>query len=177
METPALNYQRIAQAIEFIKENFKDQPDLDRVAAEVNLSPFHFQKLFTEWAGVSPKKFLQYLSVNYAKSVLKTKQATLFDAAYETGLSGTGRLHDMFVNIEAMTPGEFKNDGADLTINYAFHETLFGNALVASTAKGVCRMAFVNEKEDVLQSLKNTYKNATFIEGSDDHHIKALSIF
>ncbi len=102
-------YDRIATAIHFIKDNFRDQPSLDVIAEHVHLSPFHFQKLFSDWAGVSPKKFLQYLSVEHAKGMLKEKQATLFDAAYETGLSGTGRLHDLFVNIEGMTPGEYKN--------------------------------------------------------------------
>src|SRR5688500_5850649 len=102
-----INYNRIAEAIDYIKHNFREQPSLDEVAEKIHLSPFHFQRLFTEWAGVSPKKFLQYLSVEYAKSILKERQATLFDAAYETGLSGTGRLHDMFIKIEGMTPGEF----------------------------------------------------------------------
>src|SRR5215212_9318414 len=96
------NFGRIAEAIGYIKDNFKTQPGLDEIAEKIHLSPFHFQRLFTEWAGVSPKKFLQYLSVEYAKSVLKEKQATLFDAAYETGLSGTSRLHDLFVKIEGM---------------------------------------------------------------------------
>ncbi|RYY32090.1 MAG: AraC family transcriptional regulator, partial [Sphingobacteriaceae bacterium] len=105
METQeTINYQRIAKAIDYIKTNFKAQPTLDEVAEKVNLSPFHFQRLFTDWAGVSPKKFIQYLSIEHAKSILKEKQATLFDTAYETGLSGTGRLHDLFINLEGMTP-------------------------------------------------------------------------
>src|SRR3954469_22988872 len=94
-----INYERIAEAIAYIRLNFKEQPSLDEVAEKVNLSPFHFQRMFTEWAGISPKKFLQYLSLEYAKGILKDKQATLFDAAFETGLSGTGRLHDLFINI------------------------------------------------------------------------------
>ena len=100
-----INYARIADAIDYIRQNFKHQPNLDEVAEKIHLSPFHFQRLFTEWAGVSPKQFLQYLNVEYAKSILREQQATLFDAAYETGLSGTGRLHDMFIKIEGMTPG------------------------------------------------------------------------
>ena len=106
-----INYQRIAEAINYIKQNFKEQPNLDEVAEKVNLSPFHFQRLFTDWAGISPKKFLQYLSLDYAKGILKNNQATLFDTAFETGLSGTGRLHDLFINIEGMTPAEYKNGG------------------------------------------------------------------
>ena len=102
-----LNYKRVEDAINYIKQNFKSQPNLDDVAEKVNLSPFHFQRLFTEWAGISPKKFLQYLTIEYAKSVLKEKQATLFDTAFEAGLSGTSRLHDLFMNIEGMTPAEY----------------------------------------------------------------------
>eukprot|EP01136_Pigoraptor_vietnamica_P000875 Opistho-1_new@26740 len=104
-----LNYTRIAEAIGYIRQNFQSQPDLDELAAKVHLSPFHFQRLFKDWAGVSPKKFLQYTSVAYAKNMLRQQQATVFDAAYDTGLSGTGRLHDLFVKIEGMTPGEYKN--------------------------------------------------------------------
>lgn len=102
------NYHRIAQAIDYIQMNFTDQPSLDDIATAIGISPFHFQRLFTEWAGVSPKKFMQYLSIGYAKKLLKNEHATLLDTAHKTGLSGTGRLHDMFVNIEGMTPGEFK---------------------------------------------------------------------
>ena len=114
-----INYNRIADAIDYIKENFKMQPNLDEIAEKVHLSPFHFQRLFTDWAGVSPKKFLQYISVEHAKQILKDKQATLFDATHETGLSSTGRLHDLFIKIEGMTPGEFKNGGENLFINYS----------------------------------------------------------
>lgn len=103
-ERQHLNYNRIAEAIEYIKANFKEQPNLDEVAEQVHLSPFHFQRLFTEWAGTTPKKFLQYISIEHAKKLLTDQQATLFDAAFETGLSGTGRLHDLFINIDGMTP-------------------------------------------------------------------------
>src|SRR6476660_6315424 len=114
------DYDRIASAIHFIKDNFRQQPSLEAIAEHVHLSPFHFQKLFSDWAGVSPKKFLQYLSIEYAKGMLREKQVTLFDAAYETGLSGTGRLHDLFMTIEGMTPGEYKNGGEALKINFSF---------------------------------------------------------
>ena len=109
-----LNYTRIAEAIDYIKNNFKEQPNLDEVAEQVHLSPFHFQRLFSEWAGTTPKKILQYTSIEHAKKLLKDQQATLFDTALETGLSGTGRLHDLFVNIEGMTPAEYKNGGKNL---------------------------------------------------------------
>src|ERR1700761_2012840 len=117
-----INYNRIAEAIDYIKANFKEQPNLDEVAEKVHLSPFHFQRLFSEWAGTSPKKFLQYISIEHAKKLLKENQATLFDAAYETGLSGTSRLHDLFISIEGMTPAEYKNGGKNLIINYSFAE-------------------------------------------------------
>ena len=119
-EQQQLNYNRIAEAIEYIRLNFKKQPSLDEIAAKINLSPFHFQRLFSEWAGTTPKKFLQYISLNHAKSLLKDQQATLFDTAFDTGLSGTGRLHDLFINIEGMTPAEYKNGGRYLNINYSF---------------------------------------------------------
>src|SRR5690349_9073983 len=119
-EQQNINYNRIAEAIEYITQNFKEQPNLDEVAEKVHLSPFHFQKLFTEWAGTSPKKFLQFISIGHAKKLLKETQSSLFDAAHETGLSGTSRLHDLFVTIEGMTPAEYKNGGKNLLINYSF---------------------------------------------------------
>src|SRR5205809_4670359 len=115
-EQQRTNFSRIEEAIGYIKANFKNQPGLDEIAEKIHLSPFHFQRLFTDWAGVSPKKFLQYISLEHAKHLLKDKQVTLFDAAFETGLSGTGRLHDLFISIEGMTPGEYKNGGQNLSI-------------------------------------------------------------
>lgn len=172
-----INYNRIAQAIAYIQQNFKRQPNLDEVAEKINLSPFHFQRLFTEWAGTSPKKFLQYTSVQYAKSLLKENQATLFDAAYETGLSGTGRLHDLFVNIEGMTPAEYKNGGKDLLINYSYAESPFGNLLVASTPKGVCYMAFYEDKKQASADLFLRFPNAAFHQKLDALQQNALFIF
>ncbi|MCH5717999.1 helix-turn-helix domain-containing protein [Niabella hibiscisoli] len=104
-----INFKRIAEAIDYIKANFKSQPNLDEVAKSIHVSPAHFQRLFTEWAGTSPKKFLQYISIEHAKKMLQQQQVSLFDAAFETGLSSTSRLHDLFVNIEGMTPAEYKN--------------------------------------------------------------------
>lgn len=172
-----INYQRIAEAINYIKLNFKSQPNLDDVAEKIHLSPFHFQRLFTDWAGISPKKFLQYLSLDYAKGILKDKQATLFDTAFETGLSGTGRLHDLFVNIEGMTPAEYKNGGKELNINYSFAETQFGNIIVASTAKGVCYIAFADDREDAFNLLKQQFPNASYQQVVDVAQQDALHIF
>src|SRR5579872_1670235 len=178
METQEkINYQRIAEAIDYIRLNFKEQPNLDEVAEKVNLSPFHFQRMFTDWAGISPKKFLQYLSVEYAKSILKEKQATLFDAAFETGLSGTGRLHDLFINIEGMTPAEYKNGGKALSINYSFAESPFGNILVASTSKGICYLAFADDREKAFDDLQQQFPNATYHQVVDHVQQEAMFIF
>jgi AraC family transcriptional regulator, regulatory protein of adaptative response / methylated-DNA-[protein]-cysteine methyltransferase len=176
-EQENINYNRIAAAINYIQTHFKQQPDLDEVAKKIHLSPFHFQRLFTEWAGVSPKKFLQYTSIQYAKNILKDQQATLFDAAYETGLSGTGRLHDLFIKIEGMTPGEFKNGGETLFINYSYAETPFGNILVASTNKGICYMAFADEEKKALIDLQNHFPKASFKQMLDIMQQNALYIF
>lgn len=172
-----INYIRIAEAIEYIRENFKEQPNLDEVAAKVHLSPFHFQRLFTDWAGVSPKKFLQYISVEHAKQLLKEKEATLFDATHETGLSSTGRLHDLFIKIEGMTPGEFKNGGENLSINYSYAESPFGNIIVASTPKGICYMAFAENEATATADLKAHFPNADFKQKLDLIQQNALYIF
>jgi len=172
-----INYQRIAEAINYIKLNFKEQPNLDEVAEKVHLSPFHFQRLFTDWAGISPKKFLQYLSLDYAKGILKDKQATLFDTAFETGLSGTGRLHDLFMNIEGMTPAEYKNGGKALSINYSFAESPFGNIIVASTPKGICYMAFADDRDEAFNSLYRQFPNAQYTQMVDLAQQNALFIF
>lgn len=177
-EQEPLNYYRIARAIDYITQNFKGQPNLDEVAETVSLSPYHFQRLFSEWAGTSPKKFLQYISVEYAKKLLKENKATLFETAYETGLSGTSRLHDLFINIEGMTPAEYKNGGEHLSINYSFAESPFGSIIVASTAKGVCYMAFGNSDEDnALEGIAIKFPNATLHRRFDQLQQNALLIF
>lgn len=173
-----LNYERIAAAIRFIKENRQEQPRLETIAGHVHMSPAHFQRMFQEWAGISPKNFLQYLNVEYAKRILKQTHASLFDTACEVGLSGTGRLHDLFVNIEGMTPGEYKNGGQALRINYSFAETPFGQVMVASTDKGICHLAFVDEgEEEALGSLKQLFPNAAYTQCPDRKQEDALSVF
>ncbi|MBA3828226.1 MAG: methylated-DNA--[protein]-cysteine S-methyltransferase [Taibaiella sp.] len=170
------NYERIEEAIGYIKENFKRQPTLEDIAAHIHLSPFHCQRLFTEWAGVSPKKFLQYLSVSHAKALLGN-QATLFDTAIDTGLSGTGRLHDLFVKIEGMTPGEYKNGGEYLLINYSYAESPFGNIIVGSTAKGICHISFADSEAQGLTALKQAFPNAVYQPMVDLIQQNALYIF
>src|SRR6187455_197728 len=169
------DYERIKKAIEFIRSNFQQQPDLDAVAKEVYLSPFHFQRLFKDWAGVSPKKFLQYISLQHAKKLLQ--HHTITDAAYETGLSGTGRLHDLFISIEGMTPGEFKNGGEQLTINYSFSETPFGKIIIASTQKGICHLAFAENEKLSFEQLHKKFPNASFTKKNVPLHNDIQRIF
>jgi AraC family transcriptional regulator of adaptative response/methylated-DNA-[protein]-cysteine methyltransferase len=176
-EQQQLNYDRIAEAIEYIKNNFKEQPNLDALAAQVHLSPFHFQRLFTEWAGTTPKKFLQYISIEHAKKLLLQQQSTLSDTAFETGLSGTSRLHDLFINIEGMTPAEYKNGGKNLQINFSYAESPFGNLIVASTSKGICYMAFEDNETKALNTLKQHFSNAHFQQKLDLIQQHALFIF
>lgn len=176
-EKEPTNFSRIEEAIGYITAHFKEQPGLEEIARQIHLSPYHFQRLFTDWAGVSPKKFLQYISIEHAKGILKEQQATLSDAAYETGLSGTSRLHDMFINIEGMTPGEYKNGGEHLSINYSYAESPFGNILVASTQKGICYMAFADNEQTALAELKKNFPNAHYRQMVDLIQQNALYIF
>lgn len=176
-EQKSINYNRIAQAIDYIRENFQDQPSLDQIAETVNLSPYHFQRLFSDWAGVSPKKFMQYISIEYAKELLKKEQTSLLDTAYETGLSGPSRLHDLFITIEGMTPGEYKNGGENLVLNYCFAESPFGNLLVASTAKGICHMSFEQDEAQALNHLKARFPKAQYHQMVDKIQQDALFIF
>ena len=172
-----LNYERIASAIRFIKENRREQPKLEEVAEHVHMSPYHFQRTFQEWAGTSPKHFLQYLNVEYAKLILQETHASLFDTACEVGLSGTGRLYDLFVNIEGMTPGEYKNGGENLTIHYSFAESPFGEIFVASTDKGICCLEFTDNHPASIDNLKRKFPNAKYKQIVDGLQQNALFIF
>ncbi len=172
-----IDYERIAKAIDYIRSNFKLQPSLEEVAEKIHLSPAHFQKMFSDWAGTSPKKFLQFISLEHAKSLLKEEKASLFDTAYETGLSSTSRLHDLFVKIEGMSPAEYKNGGKSLNINYSFSESPFGKVIAASTEKGICYMAFETDHHKALEDLQAKFPNASFFERKDDFQSNALSIF
>lgn len=178
METHSqLDFKRIALAIDFIKNNFKNQPSLEEIAQHIHLSPAHFQKLFTDWAGTSPKKFLQYISLQHAKDLLKQPKATLFDTAEETGFSSTSRLHDLFISLEGMTPAEYKNGGKNLNIGYEFAQSPFGEIIVASTKKGICYLAFVEDKNQALETLICNFPNAEMNEKSKPLHQNALLIF
>lgn len=163
------DYNRIAQAIAFMRQYHLNQPDLAAVAQYIGLSEYHFQRMFTQWAGISPKRFLQYLTVEYAKSkIVQTK--SLLDLTVDIGLSSPGRLHDLFVNLEAMSPGEFKTGGAGLQIHYGIHDTPFGKSLIATTARGICNLHFLDatDEQTAEQVLRRSWSNAEVI---CDHQI------
>src|SRR5215217_9606756 len=142
------DYQRIEQAILYLENHYREQPSLEEVAANIGLSEFHFQRLFTRWAGVSPKRFLQFLTKEGAKDLL-SRSENLLDTTHQVGLSSLGRLHDLFVTTEAVTPGEYKSRGAGLTIRYGIHPTPFGKCLIATTDRGICHLGFVQTSEAV----------------------------
>ena len=182
-----VNFKRIAEAIKILRSNFPHQPSLNELAKQINVSAAHFQKIFTEWAGVSPKKFTQFITISHAKQILRNsseqntastiKNATLFDTAAQTGLSGSGRLHDLFINIEGMTPGEYKNGGAGLIINYGIASTYFGNIIVASTEKGICHISFFEDETTALQNLINSFLSAVYLKSTEKIHQKVFNIF
>lgn len=163
------HYETVAKALAYIRNHVQQQPALEEVAAHVHMSPFHFQRLFTEWAGVSPKKFLQYLTLNHAKAVL-ARNSSLADAAFHTGLSGASRLHDLFLSLEGMTPGEFKKQGEQLQLNYSFGSCVFGNYLVASTDRGICHLHFYEEAAAALQEVQQSWPKATLALAPDELH-------
>jgi AraC family transcriptional regulator, regulatory protein of adaptative response / methylated-DNA-[protein]-cysteine methyltransferase len=158
------DYSRIAVAIAFMKKNHLNHPDLATVAQQIGLSEYHFQRLFTQWAGISPKRFWQYLTVEYAKSKISETKSIL-DLTLDVGLSSPGRLHDLFVNLEAMSPGEFKTGGAGLQIRYGIHNTLFGKSLLATTSRGICNLYFLDTSnhENAEQTLRDSWRNAEII--------------
>ena len=158
------DYLRIEQAILYLENHYKHQPELGEVAANLGLSEYHFQRLFTRWAGVSPKRFLQFLTKEGAKDLLNRSE-NLLDTTHQVGLSSLGRLHDLFVTAEAVTPGEYKSRGAGVTIRYAIHPTPFGKCLIATTERGICHLSFVQTGEgDAIDQLVADWKQATMIE-------------
>lgn len=161
-DSPARDYERIARAIGFLRDNAAAQPDLAAAARQAGLSEHHFQRLFTRWAGVSPKRFLQFLTVEDAKRRLAATRNTL-DLAAEIGLSGGGRLHDLFVTLEAASPGEALSGGAGINIRWGLHDTPFGSALIGLTARGVCALHFVADAEEGMARLRESWPRATLI--------------
>lgn len=173
----SLHYQSIAKAIRYIEAHYLKQPSLDEIASHLNLSPFHFQRLFSDWAGISPKKFLQFTSTQHAKKLLRAKQQTIFDTAIDTGLSSPSRLHDLFIKMEGMSPAEYKNGGENLIISYSIDSTPLGEWLVASTHKGICFISFLENKEAALAELKKEFLGAKFIEQRKQIHVEAKFYF
>jgi AraC family transcriptional regulator of adaptative response/methylated-DNA-[protein]-cysteine methyltransferase len=159
----ARDYERIARAIGYLRRHTMEQPDLAAAARHVNLSEHHFQRLFTRWAGVSPKRFTQYLTLEHAKSRLAGAGGVL-DLAGAVGLSGPGRLHDLFVTLEAMSPGEYRAGGAGLAIRYGVHPSPFGPALVAVTPRGICGLHFVGEDRGAARRLRADWPGAELRE-------------
>lgn len=167
----------ITKAIGYLEAHRSTQPSLEEIAHHLKTSPSHLQRIFTEWAGVSPKKFLQFLTLEHAKALLTQEQTSLLTTALRSGLSGPGRLHDLFVTIEGMTPGEYKQGGTGLTINYSFQQSLFGTILLASTTKGLCYLAFADDRPSTLQELRDLFPNAKLYEAVDAIQKEALSFF
>ena len=164
------DYLRIEQAILYLESHYKEQPSLEDIAAKIGLSEYHFQRLFTRWAGVSPKRFLQFLTKENAKGLLDRSE-NLLDTTHQTGLSSLGRLHDLFVNAEAVSPGEYKSRGTGVTIRYGLHPTPFGKCLIATTDRGICHLGFVQTSEgDAIDNFVSDWHQATMIE---DHKATA----
>ncbi|MBX2968114.1 MAG: methylated-DNA--[protein]-cysteine S-methyltransferase [Cyclobacteriaceae bacterium] len=159
-----INYQRIAQAIEYLEKNVLRQPELDEVAEQVHLSPFHFQRMFTEWAGISPKRFLQFLTTDFLKGKLQETK-NLEALAQTAGLSGQSRVYDLFTTLEAVTPQEYKLRGSGIQIEFGFHQTPFGSCLIGVTERGVCWLSFFIGDDDgkhELENMKTHWHNSVF---------------
>lgn len=156
------DYQKIASAIEYIQQQQHSQPSLDDIAAHVHLSAYHFQRLFSRWAGVTPKRFLQALTLQHAKKLLTDGAPSTLQTSNDIGLSSSSRLYDHFVQLEAVTPSEFKNKGEGLSIEYACHDTPFGEIFIAVTPRGICKLSFINNSEanEPLNALQSDWPKA-----------------
>jgi AraC family transcriptional regulator of adaptative response/methylated-DNA-[protein]-cysteine methyltransferase len=164
MNESHLNYKRIEQAILYLEKNFQRQPELDEVAEQVHISPFHFQRIFTEWAGISPKRFLQFLTIGFLKEKLKESK-NLVEVAESAGLSSQSRVYDLFTTLEAVTPQEYKLNGGGIKVDYGFHETPFGACLIGVTERGICWLSFLNDDEDnrmAVETMKEHWHNSVF---------------
>ena len=174
----AQDYARIERALRYICENFRDQPGLDDIAAAAALSPFHFQRLFTRWAGVSPKQFLGYLTLEHAKRALERAESVL-EATYDVGLSGPSRLHDLFVTFEGVTPGEYKAMGDGIAIRYGVHEGFLGPFVVGLTDRGICALQFVGGggEEAALDDMIRRYPGARLARAQDETWAACAALF
>ncbi len=174
----ARDYQRMETTLEWLLENFESQPPLKTIAARAGLTPYHFQRIFSRWVGLSPKKFVQFLSLQQAKRCLDASENVL-DAAFGAGLSGAGRLHDLFVTLEAVTPGEYRRRGAGLSIRYGYHPSPFGECLLLTTERGICGLAFVTsgDRDGVFRSLIRGFERASLTEDARGTATLAERIF
>lgn len=172
------DYDRIEAAIHFIDSHYRNQPTLRDIASEIHLSIYHFQRLFRRWAGVSPKRFLQYLTVGHAQKLLR-QSASLLDTSHHVGLSGSGRLHDLLVSMHAVTPGEWKRLGGGLTITYGFHPSPFGTCLIATTERGICSLTFcrAGESPEAEKELKGSWPGAHFRRSEAATRLASSRIF
>jgi len=170
-------YKKIEKAINYIDENFKDQPTLEEIAEHINMSKYHFSRVFKEYVGVTPIQFLQTLTLNYAKEHLKESKSIL-DSSLDLGLSSTSRLHDLFVNIIGVTPKEYKDSGLDVEITYGYGSTPFGEALIAFTKRGICYLGFIdNNEEAVFSRFMNVWEKATLKKDDKKAHEYLNDIF
>ncbi len=172
------DYNRIARAIAYIEAHYRRQPSLDDISGHVGLSKYHFMRLFKRWAGITPMQFLQFLTLEYSKEMLKNSK-NLLDTAYDAGLSGPGRLHDLFVTFEAMTPGEYKRLGHGLQIRYGFHPCPFGLCLLGLTERGICYLGFAEpgKEESVLHDLRRRWPYGQFCEDHIRTRVVVSDIF
>jgi len=172
------DYTRIENAMTYMSEHLSDQPTLEEIAAHVHLSPFHFHRVFCRWAGTTPKRFLQALTLERSKRMLENDDS-LMDVALNIGLSGGSRLYDHFVKLEAVTPGEYRNQGHEVTIQYGTHETPFGETFVAVTPRGVCRIAFLGAEsaEQILTDLHQNWPKASFVRNDNATNYVAKMLF
>ena len=172
------DYYRIEKAIAYIKKNASQQPDLVDIAASVHLSDYHFQRMFSRWAGISPKRFLQYITKEHAKKLLRNDQSVM-DTAYDIGLSGGSRLHDLFVVCEAVTPGEYKRSGEGLQIFYGCHPTPFGYCLLGATERGVCYLEFQTDgrKNPSIQGIQKRWPRADIVLKPKKSHVLVKKVF
>lgn len=155
----------VGRLLSWLAENYREQPSLERIAAEAGMSPYHLQRLFSRYVGVSPKKYVQYLTLDHAKQALAASRSVL-DVAFETGLSGPGRLHDLFVTHEGLTPGDWKRRGEGLQLRYGWHDSPFGECLIVTTARGVCGLAFngTGSREETMADLRSSLDEAELVE-------------
>ncbi len=173
------DYSTVRRVIEMITEDYREQPGLDDIAGRLGQSPTQLQKTFTRWAGLSPKAFLQAVTLDHAKRLLRQEELPLLETSFEVGLSGPGRLHDLFVTHEAMSPGEWKARGAGLTIRYGLHPSPFGGALVMITDRGLAGLAFTDEPggRDAFEDMASRWPNAHYVEDAEATAAYAERIF